>query len=163
MNLYGNLFWDLSSEKVTSFYTLWHKCLRKLLDLPYTTHSRYIPLIVNDVPVETQLFRRVNNFMCNMSASTNLCVKLCTKLVLNGSCSNISKTLNHIIYHTNVSMKVMYNTNCQLLKAVRDHNTSNEEDLKHVGNIKDLLSMRVFKNGFTAGEIDAMLNFVCTT
>ena len=163
MNLYGSLFWDLSSEKVTSFYTLWRKCLRKLLDLPYTTHSRYIPLIVNDVPVETQLFRRVNNFMCNMSASTNLCVKLCTKLVINGSCSNISKTLNHIIYHTNVSMKVICNTKCQLLKAERDHNTINEEDLKHVGNIKDLLSMRVFKNGFTTGEINAMLNFVCTT
>ena len=60
-------------------------------------------------------------------------------------------------------MKVMCNTKCQLLKAVRDHNTINEEDLKHVGNIKDLLSMRVFKNGFTAGEINAMLNFVCTT
>ena len=68
----------------------------------------------------------------------------CTKLVINGSCSNISKTLSHIIYHTNISMKVMCNTKCQLLKAVRDHNTINEEDLKHVGNIKDLLSMRVF-------------------
>ena len=42
-------------------------------------------------------------------------------------------------------MKVMCNTKCQLLKAVKDHNTINEEDLKHVGNIKDLLSMRVLK------------------
>ena len=48
----------------------------------------------------------------------------------------------------------MCNSKCQLLKAVRDHNKINEEDLKHVGNIKDLLSMRVFKNGFTAGEIN---------
>ena len=118
---------------------------------------------MNDVPVEAQLYRRVNNFMCNMSASTNLCVKLCTKLVINGSCSNISRTLNHIIYRTNVSMKVMCNTKCQLLKAVRDYNTINEDDIKHVGNIKDLLSMRVFKNGFTAREINTMLNFVCTT
>ena len=110
---------------------------------------------MNDVPVEAQLFKRVNNFMCNIPASTNLCVKLCTKLVVNGSCSNISKTLNLIIHHTNVSMKVMCNSKCQLLKAVRDHNKINEEDLKHVGHIKDLLSMRVFKNGFTAGEINA--------
>ena len=101
--------------------------------------------------------------MCNMSASTNLCVNMCTKFVINGTCSNISKTLNHIIYHTNVSMKVMCNTKCQLLKAVRDHITINEEYLKHVENIKDLLSMRVFKNGFIAEEINAMLNFVCTT
>ena len=123
----------------------------------------YIPLIVNDVPVEAKLYRRVNKFMCNVSASTNLCVTLCTKMVIYGSCSNISKTPNHIIYHTIVSMKVMCDSKCQLLKVVRDHNTINEEGLKHVENIKDLLYMRVFKNGFTAEEINAMLNFVCTT
>ena len=61
-------------------------------------------------------------------------------------------------------MKIMCNSKCQLLKAVRDHhNTINEEDLKHVGNIKDLLYMRVFKNRFTAEEIIFMLHFVCTT
>ena len=111
------------------------------------------------MPVEAQLFRRVNNFMCNVSASTNLCVKQCTELVINGCCSNISKTLNHIIYHTNVSMKVMCNSKCQLLKAVRDHNTINEDDLKHVGNIKDLLYMMVLKNGFTAEEINFHAKF----
>ena len=84
-------------------------------------------------------------------------------MVINGSCSNISKTLNHITCHTNVSMKVMCDSKCQLLKIVRDHNTINEEDLKHIGNIKDLLYMSVFKHGFTAAEINAMLNFVCTT
>ena len=46
---------------------------------------------------------------------------------------------------------------------MRDHNTINQEDLKHVGNIKDVLDISFFKNVFTAGEINAMLNFVCTT
>ena len=101
--------------------------------------------------------------MCNMSASTYLCVQLCTESVISGCSSNISKTLNHIICHANVSMKIMCTSKCQLLKAVIDHNTINKEDLKHVGNIKDLLYMRVFKNGFTAREINAMLNFACTT
>ena len=49
MNLYGCLFWDFSNEKKNIF-----------LDLPYTTHSRYL----NDVPVEAQLFKRVNNAIC---------------------------------------------------------------------------------------------------
>ena len=35
-------------------------------------------------------------------------------------------------------------------EKTKEENTTNEEDLKHVGNIKDLLYMRVFKNGFTA-------------
>ena len=120
MNLYGRLFLDLSCENVTSFNSLWGKCLRKLLDLPYITHSKYIPLIVNVVPVESQLFKRVNNFMCVLSASTNSCVKLYTKLIINGIFSNISKTLYYIIYHTNISMSMICNSKCQLFKAVRD-------------------------------------------
>ena len=122
-----------------------------------------MPVTVTDVPVEAQLFRRHINFMCDVSGSTNLCVKLCTKLVINGSSSYISKTLNHIIYHTNVSMKIVCNSKFQLLKAVRYHeNTITEEDLKHVGNIKDLLYIRIFKNKFTAEEINAMINVACT-
>ena len=69
-------FLFFSSEKVTTFYTLWCKCLRKLLVLSYTTHSRYIALIVND---EAQLFRRVSSVMCNILAGSNLCVKLCSE------------------------------------------------------------------------------------
>ena len=33
----------------------------------------------------------------------------------------------------------------------------------HDFRLQDLLYMRIFKNGFTAAEINAMLNFVCTT
>ena len=71
-----------------------------------------------------------------LEESITLCVTcqlaliLCTKMVINGRCS---KTLNHITYHTNVSMKVICNSKCQLLKIVRDYNTIIEEDLKHVG------------------------------
>ena len=60
-------------------------------------------------------------------------------------------------------MKRLCNSKCQFLKALKDHNTINDKGLKHVGNIKDLLYMRVFKNGFTAEEINVMVNFVCTT
>ena len=84
--------------------------------------------------------------LITLCVTCQLALILCTKMVINGSCSNISKTLNHITCHTNVSMKVMCNSKCQLLKIVRDHNTINEEDLKHVG-IKEFLYMRVFKNG----------------
>ena len=43
-------------------------------------------------------------------------------------------------------MKIMCNSKCHLLKVVRDYdNTITEEDLKHIGNIKDLSYMRVIK------------------
>ena len=48
------------------------------------------------------------------------------------------------------------------MNALRDVNINSEEDYKKVGNIKDLLTMRVQRNGFLLHEIDEILNFVCT-
>ena len=39
---------------------------------------------------------------------------------------------------------------------------SSEEDFKKVGNIKDLLTMRVQKNGFSLHEINEILKSLCT-
>ena len=162
MNLYGSLFWDLSSEKVNRFYMLWRKCLRMLLDLPYCTHSRFLHLIVDDIPVQVQLFKRVNNFMCKLMSSSNSTVQLCANLVTKGSCSNVCKTLNYIVFHTKMSLKILCNSKSQFMNAIRDVMISSEEDFKKVGNIKDLLTMRVQKNGFSLHEINEILKSVCT-
>ena len=48
------------------------------------------------------------------------------------------------------------------MNAIRDVMISSEEDFKKVGNIKDLLTMRVQKNGFSLHEINEILKSVCT-
>ena len=66
MDLYGCNFWNLAESDVLSFFTLWRKCIRKLLYLSPMTHSRFLPLLCDDIPVELQLFRRFNKFLWNV-------------------------------------------------------------------------------------------------
>ena len=61
MDLYGCNFWNLAGFDAL-FFTLWRKCIRKLLYLSPMTHSRFLPLLCDDIPVELQLFRRFNKF-----------------------------------------------------------------------------------------------------
>ena len=91
MSLYGALFWDLGSKNTASFYVTWRKCIRQLMNLPYRTHSRFLPVLCEDIPVDYQLFKRVNKMFWNLRRSVNPCLKLCVKLLEKGSMSNFFK------------------------------------------------------------------------
>ena len=55
MDLYGYALWDLSSYCTNRFFTTWRKCIRQLLGLPYKTYSKYLHILVNDIPIDAQL------------------------------------------------------------------------------------------------------------
>ena len=74
MNLYGCNFWNLAGSDVLSFFTLWHKCIHKLLYLSPMTHSRFLPLLCDDIPVELQLFRRFNKILLKVLIHVFPCV-----------------------------------------------------------------------------------------
>ena len=76
MPLYGSVLWDLSSNDILKFYSTWRQGLRRLFNLPYRTHSRYLPLLCNDLPVNIQLFLRFNKFMYKLLTRENACVQL---------------------------------------------------------------------------------------
>ena len=67
--------------------------MRKLLNWPRMTHGKYLPEIVNDIPVECQLYRRVIKFVNSLLDSENSVIKCCTKLALNGSRSIVSRNI----------------------------------------------------------------------
>ena len=82
MPLYGSIHWDLSSIYTQGFFTQWRKCVRKISNIPYL-----LPGILEDLPVENQIWRRAIKFYGNAFYTTNSLVKLCTKIVVNGSLS----------------------------------------------------------------------------
>ena len=99
MPLYGSIHWDLSSIHTQGFFTQWRKCVRKIFNIPYQTHSNLLSGICEDLPVENQILRRAIKFYGNAFYSTNSLVKLCTKLVINGSLSKASNTLGYIFIY----------------------------------------------------------------
>ena len=166
MPLYGCTLWDYSTPAMTKFLTQWRKGIRTLLNLPVRTHSMYIPLIIEDLPVEYQLYKRFLKFVQNLVKSENKCLFLCAKLMLNGSSSAASNNVNLICdklkckkYDVENMPNVCFK---KIFTVVRD--LYNENDLQQCGNIKDLLTIRDKNNTkLTYSEIDTLLNFFCTT
>jgi len=42
-SFYGSQAWLLQDQNVAKFHTLYNRCVRRLLSLPWTTHTRYLP------------------------------------------------------------------------------------------------------------------------
>ena len=38
---YGSAAWNLTDKHVSQFYAMYNKCVRRLLNLPYKTHTRF--------------------------------------------------------------------------------------------------------------------------
>ena len=52
MSLYGSIHWDLSSIHTEWFFTQLRKCVSKIFNIPYQTHSNLLPGIYEDLSVK---------------------------------------------------------------------------------------------------------------
>ena len=93
---YGSQLWDFDDPVIADYYTAWRKCVRRIWGLPYRTHCDLLPDICDDRDIEIQLLTRSVKFLKSASASRNLILSLCSKLVLDGSGSALSNTVSLI-------------------------------------------------------------------
>ena len=86
-------------------YIAWRKCCRRLLQVSNRTHLNLVHLLCADVDIDVQLHRRQLKFLQNCQSSPNSIVRLYYNLVLNGSKSDVSCSLNSLSsldkYHLN--------------------------------------------------------------
>ena len=70
-SFFGSQLWDLSNTCIDRLSISWRKSIRKALNVPARTHSVYLPLICEYLPLNAQLELRVMKFYMNGINSTN--------------------------------------------------------------------------------------------
>ena len=76
---------------------------QKMFHLSPRTYSNLIPLICEDFDVDIQLHLRVLEFAKGLMSSSNCCTRLCRKLAINGSHSELSNSINFIFSKYNLN------------------------------------------------------------
>ena len=133
---YGCQLWNFEDKVTDRYFVAWRKCIRKLFNIPATTHSALLHCICNDNDIDHQLHRRVTKFVSNCVNSKNTVTKLCATLAINGSSSNISSSINHICSKYNIP-KYKLNSLPQLNKI-----DVNEDIVQVACTIQDMMGMR---------------------
>ena len=166
ISLYGCVLWDMSSKYITKFLVTWRKFIRRLLKLPYQTHSLYLPYIVNDIPIETQLHKRFLSFFHSIHISNNNILQLCNKLVQNGSGSIACRNLNYIWYKYNISLSKcetdVYNRVKSIINNIDYVYSDNDKFI--ISHIQDILNMRDNNTcvEFNKMDLQNLLEYFCT-
>ena len=140
------------------------KSIRRLFNIPYRTHCALLPLICQDIPVETQLHSRLMKFVLNNSNCEKACVQLCMSICINGIQSVVENSLNLLAFK-NIFCKnsLISNKFNKLYKNIKYVYVTNEKDCVTAGNIIDLLYMRdhCSMSKPTKSDVQLMIGFLC--
>ena len=158
MSVYGSQLWDFSNKYCDRFYVAWRKCIRRLLGIPYNSHTRLLHLICSDIPVELQLQVRFVNFVKSCANSQSDCVHICSKLALSGSRSAMSKSWYHVCKKWNID-RYSTNVNTKLVKCMCNTNET-VEDQSLAAVIHDLVGLR---EGDNDPDLNELIVDLCTS
>ncbi len=79
-HLYGAVAWIFRDKAVSEFQTTWNKCVRRIFNLPYTTHTRFLPHIREISTVTDQIYGCFLKIIKTMEQSNKMRVQYITKL-----------------------------------------------------------------------------------
>ena len=149
-------------------YVTWRKCVRKILNVPYNTHSVLLPIICNDLNIDCQLYKRVLKFFTSLGKSDNIYNKLTLRLITQGNNSRMSHTFNHLSYKygfnkydfiENISMpNLMKKISSQYLESLPAWSLVCADVIKYM---LYLVSSKQY-HVFSLNEISQFINFCCT-
>ena len=118
------------------------------------THCALLDIICDDLPVDVQLHIRFIKFFQTCLKSDNVCIRMCSKLVMIGSSSSVCDSLTFIADKYNFQQDDVSSLNVQGLNAcdVADH------VLQRGGLIRDLL---LYNSDNDDENVKALIDELC--
>ena len=97
---YGSPLWKLHGSSLQKLSVAWRKCVRRVLNVHYTTHLRYLLLIINKPDISTELMCRFNTFWSSCVYSPNKYVNFVSRMV-NSSRSIVPDNMKVLLSYLN--------------------------------------------------------------
>ena len=139
----------------------WRKSIRRIFNIPYTTHCALLNEICGDMPVQDQLYIRFINFYRSLLNSNNMLTRACANMALQGSNSTVSNNITIISRHISKSICEIVNVH----KPQFDDVTISDD----ASVIRDILYTKhcnlftpTYSSFLTNEQLNFMLNTLCT-
>lgn len=148
-SFYGIVLCDMRSMAYNGFCVTWRKAVRRILKLPYRTHSRYLSHIMQQMPLNVTIACRIVKFFLNAVSSKNVLVQNCAKRCLYHSSSNMAKNIRYIDKLCNFVQKLDVTNICadEIVDHVRSqmccsHGNLCDNDNYYVNVISECIDLR---------------------
>ena len=163
-SFYSSCLWKLGQDDLEPLAVAWRKCIRRLFDLHYRTHSRFIPSLIGLPDVPVLLLNRFARFFARCYFSPNPIVASCARVSLT-STSVVNSNVNMLCFSLNVDhltfIDNLISTNVNICQNVRTL-TLDEEAICTC--IIELIRTRKGElvSPLSLFEVNELLLFLCT-
>ena len=161
-SFYGSPLWNFTNRRMDVFYVSWRKAIRKLLDLPYTTHSYMLPIISDFRDIEVQLMCRFTKFMHTAMSSHNSYLRLMTNVAAQGSRSNVSMNFNQLLYKAKMSASMFRSSSQSYTMANIIHTVNVPNDAEYSLGLfaRDIVFERESAQFLSVSDLNFILNSI---
>jgi hypothetical protein len=164
-HLYGTTSWNFQDKSVKEFVTAWNRCVRRLLRLPFMTHTRYLPHLLGSSGVTDQIYSRFVKMCNSIRVSENQRLKFLFESCVRHSRSIIGGNLRVVAKRLGMSIsKVLCDGASQLNIFYLQEGA--DTDVIAINLIKEIRSTirerEMVLPGFDVAEMNELLTFICT-
>ena len=103
-SMYGSQVWLLNSNSVEKILSRWRKFHRVVLGVPNTTHCDLLPLIAENLPLESSLELKFLSFYKSIATSENKIINYMAKHMLQSYNSTMCKNIRHLTFKYDISI-----------------------------------------------------------
>lgn len=162
-SFYGCELIDLSSTQFDNLVVNWRKSIRYLLDIPFRTHNCLLPYIINTPSANSQIYSRIICFMKNGLQHNSEYISFFFRHCIRNFNSYMSKNVNIICRKLNIRAEDITHKSKRWIKQSVKLIDPSPDWRRSV--INELLRCRdgELDNSLSKEEIDAMLEYVCTS
>ena len=117
-SMYGSQLWLITSPSVKKMYTQWRINHRRVMSVPSRTHCDLLPLIANNMSIETRLDCKYIAFYKSIATSTNRIVKHIAISRLGKYASTMGRNMMHLMHKYNICVDDILETS---KKKINEH------------------------------------------
>ena len=100
----GSQLWLLTSKSVNKMYTKWRTYHRRVMSVPSTTHCDMLPLIAENMSIETRLDCKYIAFYKSIATSKNRIVNYVARNRLHEHASTMGKNMTYLMDKCDISL-----------------------------------------------------------
>ena len=138
-HFYGTSAWMLNDRNISQFHTMYNRCVRRILKLPFRTHTRYLPLLAERANSREEIVARFVRLLFSALQSDNSLIRHVSNRALATTNSIIGANMDYIktTYRISFSQISTFDFRKQHLQTIT------QEDLCNIQAIKDIKNFEI--------------------
>ena len=163
-HFYGAQSWNFEDKNVAYFQTMWNRCIRRILNLPNTTHRRYLPLLNGTCSALEQIYCRFISMLQIMLFSTNVKVRYISERFVYNCNSIVGANLNIIAKLLCCERSfILSQSKSQLKNMFLVKYDESMPVVSQILEIRSSLEGRMCVAGFLPNELSCIHDYLCTS